>query len=122
MAANVADLGRRAKLASRRLATASTAEKDDALRAGADLLRERAAELLEADAAGVARAEEAGTTATVVDRLRLTRDRVEGMASGLLQVAALPDPVGEIVEGWTRPNGLVIEKVRVPLGVVAVIY
>ncbi|HET7718840.1 MAG TPA: glutamate-5-semialdehyde dehydrogenase, partial [Acidimicrobiales bacterium] len=64
----------------------------------------------------------AGTAATVVDRLRLTPARVEAMARGLRQVAALPDPVGEIVDGWTRPNGLVIERVRVPLGVVAIIY
>ena len=58
----------------------------------------------------------------MVDRLRLTVGRVEAMASGLRQVAHLPDPVGEVVEGWTRPNGLLIEKVRVPLGVVAIIY
>src|SRR4029077_18449524 len=56
------------------------------------------------------------------DRLRLTESRIEGMANGLRKVAALADPVGEIVEGWTRPNGLVIEKVRVPLGVVAIVY
>src|SRR5205807_9046620 len=59
---------------------------------------------------------------TVVDRLRLSPARIEGMAGGLRQVAARPDPVGEVVEGWTRPNGLLIEKVRVPLGVVAIIY
>ena len=116
------DLGKRAKAASRHLATASTAAKDAALHAAADLLVERTADLLEANAADVAAAQEAGTTATVVDRLRLTAARVEGMAAGLRQVAALPDPVGEVVEGWTRPNGLLIEKVRVPLGVVAIIY
>jgi glutamate-5-semialdehyde dehydrogenase len=78
--------------------------------------------VLAANEADVAAAQEAGTTATVVDRLRLTPARVEAMAGGLRQVAALPDPVGEVVEGWTRPNGLLIEKVRVPLGVVAIIY
>jgi len=118
----LAELGRRAKAASRALATASTAGKDAALAAAADLLVQRSAEVLEANAADVARAEQAGTSATVVDRLRLNPVRIEAMAEGLRQVAALPDPVGEITAGWTRPNRLVIEKVRVPLGVVAIIY
>jgi glutamate-5-semialdehyde dehydrogenase len=118
----VAELGRRAKAASRILATASTPAKDAALEAAADLLVRRTDEILAANASDVARAEEAGTAATVVDRLRLTPARVEAMAGGLRQVAALPDPVGEIVDGWTRPNGLVIQRVRVPLGVVAIIY
>src|SRR5438270_8977491 len=116
------DLGRRAKAASRTLGTVSTGAKDAALHAAADLLVQRAPEILRANAKDVERAEEAGTAATVVDRLRLSDARVEGVAAGLRQVAALPDPVGEVVEGWTRPNGLVIEKVRVPLGVVAIVY
>ena len=116
------ELGRRAKAASRLLATASTATKDAALTAAADLVGQRAPEILEANAADVERAQRAGTSATVVDRLRLTPARVEGMADGLRQVAALADPVGQVDEGWTRPNGLLIEKVRVPLGVVAIIY
>ena len=116
------ELGIRAKAASRVLATASTAAKDAALHAAADILVGRAAEVLDANAVDVARAEEEGTTATVVDRLRLSPARVEAMADGLRQVAALADPVGEVVEGWPRPNGLAIEKVRVPLGVVAIIY
>jgi glutamate-5-semialdehyde dehydrogenase len=116
------ELGRRAKAASRLLATASTATKDAALAAAADLVGQRAPEILEANAADVERAQRAGTSATVVDRLRLTPARVEGMADGLRQVAALADPVGQVDEGWTRPNGLLIEKVRVPLGVVAIIY
>jgi glutamate-5-semialdehyde dehydrogenase len=120
--APVAELGRRAKAASRLLATASTEAKDAALRGAADLLVARSAELLEANAVDVARATEAGTTPTVIDRLRLTEARVEGMASGLRQVAALPDPVGEVLDGWVRPNGLRITRVRVPLGVVAIIY
>jgi glutamate-5-semialdehyde dehydrogenase len=118
----LADLGRRAKAASRVLATVSTEAKDHALRAAADLLVERSAEILAANARDVERAEQAGTTATVVDRLRLTAGRIEGMANGLRQVASLPDPVGEVVDGWTRPNGLRIRRVRVPLGVVAIIY
>ncbi|MBV8296901.1 MAG: aldehyde dehydrogenase family protein, partial [Acidimicrobiia bacterium] len=116
------DLGRRAKAASRTLATTSTGAKDAALNAAADLLVDRAPEIIEANGADVELAEGEGVTATVVDRLRLSTARIEGMASGLRTVASLPDPVGEVVEGWTRPNGLVIEKVRVPLGVVAIVY
>ena len=116
------ELGHRAKAASRLLATASTATKDAALAAAADLLAQRAPEILEANAADVERAQQGGTTATVVDRLRLTPARIEAMADGLRRVAALADPVGQVDEGWTRPNGLLIEKVRVPLGVVAIIY
>ncbi|HWC10464.1 MAG TPA: glutamate-5-semialdehyde dehydrogenase [Acidimicrobiales bacterium] len=116
------ELGRRAKAASRLLATASTATKDAALVAAADLVVQRAPEILAANAADVDRAQAAGTSATVVDRLRLTPARVDAMADGLRQVAALADPVGQVAEGWTRPNGLLIEKVRVPLGVVAIIY
>jgi glutamate-5-semialdehyde dehydrogenase len=104
------------------LATASTEAKDAALLAAADLLVERTGDLLAANAEDVAREQAAGATATVVDRLRLSAARVEGMAGGLRQVAALADPVGEVTEGWTRPNGLRITKVRVPLGVVAIIY
>jgi glutamate-5-semialdehyde dehydrogenase len=118
----VADLGARAKAASRVLATASTEAKDTALLAGADLLVERTDDLLAANAADVERELAGGASPSVVDRLRLSADRVEGMAGGLRQVAALADPVGEVSQGWTRPNGLRISKVRVPLGVVAIIY
>jgi glutamate-5-semialdehyde dehydrogenase len=104
------------------LATVSTEAKDAALAAGADLLVERTDDLLAANAEDVTREQAAGASATVVDRLRLSAARVEAMAGGLRQVAALADPVGEITEGWTRPNGLRIAKVRVPLGVVAIIY
>ncbi len=118
----VSELGRRAKAASRLLAKASTADKDAALLAGADCLETDADVILAANASDVARAEAAGTSAAVVDRLRLTRARIGAMAAGLRQVAALRDPVGEVTEGWTRPNGLAITKMRVPLGVVAIIY
>ncbi|MEY2451047.1 MAG: glutamate-5-semialdehyde dehydrogenase [Acidimicrobiaceae bacterium] len=118
----VADLGLRAKTASRVIASASTEAKDAALAVAADLLVERAAELLDANAGDVARAEADGVSATVVDRLRLSTGRIESMAAGLRKVGALPDPVGEVVDGWVRPNGLRIERVRVPLGVVAIIY
>src|SRR3954454_4383926 len=120
--ATVRELGERAAAAARVLATASTAAKDAALHAAADLLVERAPEILIANAEDVRRAEADGTSATIVDRLRLTTARVEAMAGGLRQVASLPDPVGEVVDGWVRPNGLRIERVRVPLGVVAIIY
>ncbi|HZN14433.1 MAG TPA: glutamate-5-semialdehyde dehydrogenase [Acidimicrobiales bacterium] len=116
------ELGQRAKAAARVVALASTDAKDEALRAAADLLVEKAPEIVRANEADVARAEADGTTATVVDRLRLTLARVEAMAAGLRKVAGLADPVGEIVDGWTRPNGLRIQRVRVPLGVVAIVY
>jgi glutamate-5-semialdehyde dehydrogenase len=118
----IAELGRRAKDASRVLATAGTDAKDAALHAAADLLVERTDDILAANADDIARAEAAGTSATVIDRLRLTATRVESMAAGLRNVAALPDPVGEVTDGWVRPNGLRVERVRVPLGVVAIIY
>ncbi len=115
-------LGLRAKAAARVLAGTSTAQKDAALLVAADLLEARAEELVAANAVDISRAEEAGTSQTVIDRLRLTPARVGGMAGGLRQVAALADPVGEIVDGWVRPNGLRIRRVRVPLGVVGIIY
>src|SRR2546421_1878922 len=87
-----AELGRRVKAASRVLATASTAAKDAALLAAADLLVDRASDIVEANAVDIARAEEARTGATVIDRLRLTEARVEAMAGGLRQVASLADP------------------------------
>ena len=118
----LADLGRRAQAAARVLATTPTAAKDAGLHAGADLLVQRASDIMAANAVDVAGAQAAGTTATVVDRLRLDQARVEAMADGLRQVAALPDPVGEVVDGWVRPNGLRITRVRVPLGVVGIIY
>ena len=118
----IVELGRRAKAASRVLATSSTEVKDAALLAAADLLLDRHAEILAANAEDVAAAEAAGERTTVVDRLRLSDARLQSMAAGLRQVASLPDPVGEVTDGWTRPNGLRVQRVRVPLGVVAIIY
>ena len=118
----ISELAARAKAATAALAVASTAEKDAALHAAADLLVARADSVIEANREDVARAEANGMDAPLVDRLRLDLGRIEGMAGGLRQVASLRDPVGEITEGWVRPNGLRIEKVRVPLGVVAIIY
>jgi glutamate-5-semialdehyde dehydrogenase len=116
------ELGQRAKAASRVLATASTEAKDAALLAAADLLLDRHAEILAANAEDVAAAEAAGERSTVVDRLRLSDARLQSMAAGLRQVAGLADPVGEVTDGWVRPNGLQVQRVRVPLGVVAIIY
>ena len=104
------------------MAMASTATKNAALFAAADLLDAASDDMLAANAVDVVRAEAAGTAAPVVDRLRLTDARVRAMATGLRSVAALADPVGEIIDGWVRPNGIRISKVRVPLGVVAIIY
>jgi len=121
-ATSIGDLGRRAKAASRLLANAPTATKDAALLAGADVVLSRVDEILAANSVDVERAGKAGTSQTVIDRLRLTPARLESMAAGLRTVAALADPVGEIVDGWVRPNGLRIRRVRVPLGVVGIIY
>ena len=104
------------------VAALSTATKDAALKAMADALLANAVPLVEANKEDVERAKAEGTSNTIVDRLTLTDSRLTSMAEGLRAVAAQPDPVGEVLEGWKRPNGLLIEKVRVPLGVVAVIY
>ncbi len=118
----VVDLGRRAKVASRVLATASTASKNEALAAAAALIEVRRDEILAANAVDLAAAEAAGLDATPLDRLRLTDARIASMAKGLRDIVGLPDPVGEVVDGWRRPNGLEIQRVRMPLGVIAIIY
>jgi glutamate-5-semialdehyde dehydrogenase len=118
----VEELGRRAKAASRILATAPTAAKNAALLTAADLLLQRAGEIQGANAADLEAATASGMAAGPLDRLRLTDARLEGMAGGLRTVAALVDPIGEVLDGWTPPNGLQITRVRVPLGVVAIIY
>jgi len=116
------ELGQRAKAASRLVARASSAARNEALHRAADLLEERTGAILDANATDLVRAEGTGADATALDRLRLDAGRVEGMATGLRTVAALPDPVGEVVDGWVRPNGLRVERVRVPLGVIGIIY
>ena len=119
---SLTEQGERAKRASRALALASTDTKDAALLAAADLLLQKSDEIIRANEDDVERAKTGGVPSAVVDRLRLSEARLGSMADGLRQVAARPDPVGEVTEGWVRPNGLRIEKVRVPLGVVAIIY
>ncbi len=104
------------------MAVASTHTKNDALLVAADLLVANTPEILAANSTDVAEALERGVAGPLVDRLRLSSARVEAMANGLRGVAALADPVGEVTDGWVRPNGLEIRRVRVPLGVVAIIY
>lgn len=118
----VEELARAAKKASRSLATMTTAEKNDVLLAAAQAIDDATETILEANAEDVARAEAAGTEASLIDRLRLTPERIAGITGGLRQVAALPDPIGVIVQGKTLPNGLELRQVQVPLGVVGFVY
>jgi glutamate-5-semialdehyde dehydrogenase len=122
MASTVAEICRNAKVASREVAKLPASARNAALLAMADALLANADVLVAANALDVRAAEDAGTSPTIVDRLTLTDGRLTSMSDGLRAVAAQEDPVGEVERGWRRPNGLLIEKVRVPLGVVAVIY
>ncbi len=115
-------VARRARDASRTLATATRATKDDALRALADALVAATDRLLAANAQDVERERERGMSPGLLDRLALTPERVAAMADALRELAALPDPVGEVVRGSTLPNGLRLRQVRVPMGVVGMIY
>jgi glutamate-5-semialdehyde dehydrogenase len=119
---SVADVCRRARGAARALASLERTVKDAALEAIAQALPASADEILEANRADVAAAREAGTSDALIDRLTLDERRIAAMASGAREIAALPDPVGELLEEQERPNGLRIRKVLVPLGVVAVVY
>jgi len=119
---DVLDQARAARVASRQLALATRAVKDEALHAMADALVSRAPEILAANAIDVASARAGGTPESTVDRLALTDGRIASIADALRQMAALPDPVGEVVRGSTLPNGLHLRQVRVPFGVVGIIY
>jgi glutamate-5-semialdehyde dehydrogenase len=121
-AASVEDLCREAKRASRVLATLPRATKDAALAAIAAALRDATEEILEANRSDLVAAREAGLSEALLDRLALDERRIEAMAVGASAIAELEDPVGEVLEHQVRPNGLAIRKVRVPLGVVAVVY
>jgi len=122
LAAAMRDIGQRARDAARVLALAPVVQKDAALTAMAAALRAQGVNLLAPNAEDVAAARAAGVTASFIDRLTLDEARIEAMAAGLDIVRALPDPVGVVTDSWTRPNGMVIERVRVPLGVVGVIF
>ena len=113
---------RAAREAARQLALCSTRTKNEALQQMARGLEEKAAVILDANRGDLERARAAGVTRAFFDRLTLTDTRIETMAAGLREIAALPDPVGETVEAWRRPNGLEISRVRVPLGVIGFIY
>ena len=118
----VAEQAAKARTASVVLAQATRGAKDAGLEAMADALAKAETAVLEANAEDVVRAEQSGTSAALVDRLRLTPDRIAGMVEGLRQLAGLPDPVGDVVRGWTTPGGVEIRQVRVPFGVVGIIY
>ena len=122
VATEVAAKARAAKEASRALGLATTRMKNDALTLMARALEEKAGTIVEANRADLDRARAKGYPRAFVDRLTLTDSRIEEMAAGVRQVAALPDPVGETVEVWRRPNGVEISRVRVPLGVIGFIY
>jgi glutamate-5-semialdehyde dehydrogenase len=115
-------MGRQARAAAYALAQLTSDEKNAILRAMAAALREATPGLLEANAKDVAAGAEKGLSAALLDRLRLDEARIEAMAAGIDQVATLPDPVGQVMEKWTRPNGIEIEQVRVPIGTIGIIY
>ena len=118
----MAAMGKSARAAARELALASTDAKNAALRAAAEALRKATADILAANAEDLAAARAAGKPAAFIDRLMLDEARVAAMAKGLDEIAELPDPVGTVLAHWKRPNGLDFERVRVPLGVIGIIY
>ncbi|HEY6101533.1 MAG TPA: glutamate-5-semialdehyde dehydrogenase [Anaeromyxobacter sp.] len=122
LAAEMRKLAEAARDASRALARAPARQKDDALRAAAGAVVRRQKKILAENAKDVAAAKEAKESAAYVDRLALDPKRLDGIARALLEVAALPDPVGEVTASWRRPNGLFVKKVRIPLGVVLMVY
>jgi glutamate-5-semialdehyde dehydrogenase len=122
IAALMHGIGRAAKEAARALALAPTAQKDAALAAMALAIRNRTDQILAANAEDISEAKAGGANASFVDRLALDQKRVAAMADGIEVVRGLPDPVGALMDRWQRPNGIVIERVRVPLGAVGIIY
>ena len=116
------EVGAKARAAARELANAAPAKKNRALLAAARVVRERSSEILAANGLDCAEARTKNLSAALIDRLTLDSARIEAIARGLEEVAALPDPVGRVLETFTRPNGLVIERVATPLGVVGVVY
>lgn len=120
--ATMADIGRRARAAARPLAIATTAAKNAALLAMAEAIVAREQDILDANAIDVSNGQESGLSASFMDRLKLDPARIRAMADGIREIAALRDPVGDVMAQWDRPNDLHIERVRTPLGVVGVIY
>ncbi|CAN7538234.1 glutamate-5-semialdehyde dehydrogenase [Aminobacter sp. LjRoot7] len=118
----MAEIGRKARAAARPLAVASAERKHAALIGMAEAILRREHEILDANAIDVKNGEEAGLSGSFMDRLKLTSNRIRDMADGIRAIADLRDPVGEVIAEWDRPNGLHIERVRTPLGVIGVIY
>ena len=118
----VREVAVRARAASVALSSVTRSVKDAALHAMADALVKASSELIEVNQRDIRAAVENGTSAAMIDRLTLTESRIEAMADGLRQVAALPDPVGEVVRGSTLANGLEVRQLRVPMGVVGIVY
>ena len=118
----MAALGQQARAASAQLRLATSAQKTQALQLMAKEIRKAQAQILNANAADMAKAEAKGISGSFLDRLKLDAGRVEGIAAGLEEIAALPEPVGSVDETWTQPNGLKFSKVRVPIGVIGMIY
>ncbi|MDA2987589.1 MAG: glutamate-5-semialdehyde dehydrogenase [Actinomycetota bacterium] len=118
----VHDTARRARVAAQELRVLTRDQKDAALLAMADALEAHSVTIVQENAADIARARENGTSDALIDRLTLTADRIAAIAQALRDVAALPDPVGEVIRGYTLPNGLQVRQVRVPIGVVGMIY
>ncbi len=116
------DIGRRARAAAPALARASTQQKNAALKAAAEAIASNRGDILQANEADFAKAQSAGVAGAMLDRLKLDAKRLDGVAAALEDVAALPDPVGKTISEWTRPNGLRIERVRIPIGVIAIIF
>jgi glutamate-5-semialdehyde dehydrogenase len=122
LAAMMAEIGRRARAAARILALAPPEQKDRALAAMAAAIRAQKARILAANAEDIAAAQASGMTGAFLDRLKLDDAKLEGIAAGIETVRDLKDPVGAVTESWTRPNGMTIERVRVPLGVIGIVY
>src|SRR5690606_2391526 len=122
VAAAMLRLGERARAAARPLAIASSAARDAALEAMATAILRREEDILAANVVDMENGRKAGMAGSFLDRLKLTPDRIRAMADGVRAIAALKDPVGDVIAEWDRPNGLHIERVRTPLGVIGVVY
>ncbi len=116
------ELGIKARKAARQLANAPTEQKNKALSAAAAAIRASVSDILDANAKDIEKGKQDGMTAAFLDRLTLDEGRIEAIAAGLDAITQLPDPVGSVIAAWDRPNGLKIERVRTPLGVIGVIY
>ena len=118
----ILEMGRKARVASRELVKLTTAQKNTILLAMADEIEAREATILKANAKDLARATENGLSKAMIDRLTLDPKRLKAVADAVREVASLPDPVGEVLSDWSRPNGLHITKKRVPIGVIGIIF